>query len=330
MKQRKGITLVSLVITIIILLILAGIAIKMLIDGTIIKRAIEAGENYTKAEHEELTMLDELSRQMEGNEAPIITVEDNEKWSGIEGKKVTISTKEGFVTKYTLDGTEPGSGNGIEYEGEFVVTNNCEIKAKYTNEMEMFNKVAIEKIAKIDKLKPEVEDIDTQENIIVGSHSIEIKVNAKDANATKTDGCSGVNSYNYHCNRGESGWITDTSYKFDKVYGTLTGVKCDIYVEVKDEAGNVATSNKTERTTTGINGKYTVTAAGTELISGQDKTYWFYKVNNGLAVGFQTTDSSSGWNNCALISDNEAACMVRRNDREDLRATYYKDYLEGR
>lgn len=60
MKERnKGITLVALVITIIILLILAGITIDLTIgQGGIIRRAQEAGKNYqeaSKREEEELT-----------------------------------------------------------------------------------------------------------------------------------------------------------------------------------------------------------------------------------------------------------------------------------
>ena len=61
LKGQKGITLVALVITIIVLLILAGITISLTLgqDG-ILKRAEEAGKNYTNAATYENTQLKEL------------------------------------------------------------------------------------------------------------------------------------------------------------------------------------------------------------------------------------------------------------------------------
>ncbi|MBO5478369.1 MAG: hypothetical protein J6A04_01415 [Clostridia bacterium] len=61
LKGQKGITLVALVITIIVLLILAGITISLTLgqDG-ILKRAQEAGANYTNAARYENTQLKEF------------------------------------------------------------------------------------------------------------------------------------------------------------------------------------------------------------------------------------------------------------------------------
>lgn len=58
LKGQKGITLVALVITIIVLLILAGVTITLTLreDG-IFKTAEKAGENYTHAQREELDEL---------------------------------------------------------------------------------------------------------------------------------------------------------------------------------------------------------------------------------------------------------------------------------
>ncbi|MBO5477701.1 MAG: prepilin-type N-terminal cleavage/methylation domain-containing protein [Clostridia bacterium] len=62
MKKQKGITLIALVITIIVLLILAGITINLTIgqDG-ILKRAQDAGKNYTNAAEYEQTQLAEFT-----------------------------------------------------------------------------------------------------------------------------------------------------------------------------------------------------------------------------------------------------------------------------
>ena len=58
LKGQKGITLVALVITIIVLLILAGVTITLTLrENGIFKTAEKAGENYTQAQREELEEL---------------------------------------------------------------------------------------------------------------------------------------------------------------------------------------------------------------------------------------------------------------------------------
>lgn len=57
-KGQKGITLVALVITIIVLLILAGVTISLTLgDEGIFKTAEKAAKNYKNAEQTELTQL---------------------------------------------------------------------------------------------------------------------------------------------------------------------------------------------------------------------------------------------------------------------------------
>ena len=57
-KQAKGITLIALVITIIVLLILAGVAISMLTgENGILKQATSAKEKTDKSEFEEQVKL---------------------------------------------------------------------------------------------------------------------------------------------------------------------------------------------------------------------------------------------------------------------------------
>jgi len=57
-KGQNGITLVALVITIIVLLILAGVTISLTLgDNGIFKTAEQAARNYKNAEQSELTQL---------------------------------------------------------------------------------------------------------------------------------------------------------------------------------------------------------------------------------------------------------------------------------
>ena len=65
LKQQKGITLVALVITIVVLIILAGVAISLtLSDNGIFNRAREGANEYKTEQTKELTMLNELDTQI--------------------------------------------------------------------------------------------------------------------------------------------------------------------------------------------------------------------------------------------------------------------------
>ena len=65
LKQQKGITLVALVITVIVMLILAGVAISMTIgDNGIFKKSKEGAEIYKNSANNEATQLNEADSQM--------------------------------------------------------------------------------------------------------------------------------------------------------------------------------------------------------------------------------------------------------------------------
>ena len=69
MKSQKGVTLVALVVTIIVLIILAGISINFILgDNGLITIAKKARENTELAKTEEETHLNELYTQLESNE----------------------------------------------------------------------------------------------------------------------------------------------------------------------------------------------------------------------------------------------------------------------
>lgn len=62
-KKQDGITLVALVITIIVLIILAGVTITLLLDENgILTNAKKGGENYTQAQGEEEGQIDNASK----------------------------------------------------------------------------------------------------------------------------------------------------------------------------------------------------------------------------------------------------------------------------
>ena len=66
MRKQKGITLIALVVTIIILIILSGVSINLVLgENGIITIAKRAKENTELAKVEEETMLNELAKQIE-------------------------------------------------------------------------------------------------------------------------------------------------------------------------------------------------------------------------------------------------------------------------
>ncbi len=103
-KHEKGITLIALVITIIVLLILAGVAIATLTgDNGILTKAVEAKDKTETAKETEEQMLELLEKQL--NEEGKITVSALKVGDYVKyGDKLTAQT---YVTK---ENEEPDTG----------------------------------------------------------------------------------------------------------------------------------------------------------------------------------------------------------------------------
>ena len=146
MKQSKGITLIALVITIIILLILAGVAISNLGENGLIEKVKIVKQNQIKAEmKEQLTIkLSELQIEKSGEatlnditqswadttlneyKAIVVDVETT------NSKKVTMSKNE-IVGNYIID----EKLNIIETEGNAEVELTYKIKSRNGNNLEV-------------------------------------------------------------------------------------------------------------------------------------------------------------------------------------------------
>ena len=101
-KQERGITLIALVVTIIIMLILAGVSIKLAIDNNgVIENAKEAKDQYEQAQANDESGLNDLSselrRQLDANR-------NNNSGSGGSGSTVDgVTIPEGY---YYVGGTK--------------------------------------------------------------------------------------------------------------------------------------------------------------------------------------------------------------------------------
>lgn len=102
MKKEVGFSLVSLVITIIILIILAGISVNTLIgDGGIITKAQQAKENILLAQEEEAMQLNELYSQLNyiGGNTEDVNGEAVNKLVNFKKVIATAISKEGIITQ---------------------------------------------------------------------------------------------------------------------------------------------------------------------------------------------------------------------------------------
>ena len=65
-RNTKGITLIALVVTVIVLIILAGVSISLVLgENGIVNKAKKAKENTELSKTEEETMLNDLAKQIE-------------------------------------------------------------------------------------------------------------------------------------------------------------------------------------------------------------------------------------------------------------------------
>lgn len=121
MQEEKGITLIALIVTIIIMLILAGISIKLAIDNNgVIENAKEAKNQYEQSQTEEDSKLSDLSSIMKNK---LDANRGNSSNSGEEESSVTVS------------GFEAPDSMLSEYNYSFSVTtkkSNPQEKLKFT------------------------------------------------------------------------------------------------------------------------------------------------------------------------------------------------------
>ena len=136
-KEEKGITLVALVVTIVVLLILAGISLNLVIGNEgILTRSKEAADKYGKQAENEQQGLDDIEDYLNGNVKPI-KVAVNVKASGngtINGKKAGTNNPiipEGYTP---IDAGSATWGDGSSAPAQSSVDNGLVIKDDNNNE----------------------------------------------------------------------------------------------------------------------------------------------------------------------------------------------------
>ena len=235
-KEEKGITLTGLVITIIVLIILAGISLSYFIQEGIIDKAEEAGERMNQAAGEEAEGLKNLSNEMEGLISGVVIPEGaisigEVEWE--EGKaSVEVSTDTGYEIEWQKEGEESwnkvangGKIEGLEH-GDIIfirLTDGRNVGEESTVRVE-------------DKTAPTVSISETGKT----SSSITVQVEATDDET----GMEENPTYTYYY---KVSGQPDTSYQQASqgtsttctINGLTQGTKYTVKVEVADNAGNV-------------------------------------------------------------------------------------------
>ncbi|MEI3435056.1 MAG: chitobiase/beta-hexosaminidase C-terminal domain-containing protein [Clostridia bacterium] len=155
---------------------------------------------------------------------------------------VTLPTKNGYSTVYTTNGTTP-TKDSTKYSAPFTVSGNCKINYLYTDGTNIGGAGTVN-VTNIDKLVPNA----FTPKATVTTNSIKVDGTTTDAQATSTNGSSGIKEYRFSKDGGKTYTNAQTSatYTFS---GLTQKVEYTIVVEAKDNAGNTTTG--TVKATTG-------------------------------------------------------------------------------
>ena len=215
LKKQKGITLVALVVTIVVLLILAGVSINLVLgDNGIVKKAQEAKRKSGEASQNDLTSMNELAKELEdvidgtGNndneskfmkENTKVTYPDGDVWIPegfkiaedsaltVQGGGVVIEDKDGnqfvWVPVATIaDYKRTAYSTNIETEETDTTTNS--VKIKHNSDDDYYFTEALP--------EDEKTSVDTYKGFYIGRYeagdkeSTEAKTLRSSADATKT------------------------------------------------------------------------------------------------------------------------------------------------
>lgn len=236
MKKETGITLVALVITIIVMLILAGVAISMITGGDgLFAKANNAVEKYNTASKNEADIINSILTSG-GINTPDITQEDiivtrsPEDWTN-ESVEVEISSKiDGYNLQYSID-------NGTtwnEYTRPIIVEKNNQIILVRLASWNSMGEATEIKITNIDTIVPTTATIASSN---VSTTAATITATGADGEKTEISGKSGISKYVFYVDGVEYKTV-ETTEETTSIELTFTADSHNCYVRVYDRAGN--------------------------------------------------------------------------------------------
>jgi len=159
-KQNKGITLIALIITVIVLIILASVSINLILgQGGLFNKAQQAGMEYKKEEAKEklqLVLIDlqvDKSTNKQYNDQEYVNNKLQENNMQVDGNIVTVYGWQFQIDRATLKIVEKGTGTGTgtgETVSAAVISNNPE---KYYGQEVQYSTKSDVTIASIDSIQ---------------------------------------------------------------------------------------------------------------------------------------------------------------------------------
>ena len=240
--KNHGITLIALVITIIVLIILAGVTLSMIVgENGIITKTKEAKQNMINASGEEdksiKNLVNEFNEILDGLNGEIpegFIIFGVPSWEN--GKaKISISTElENCTIKYQIN-TKEGEWKDLENGAEISELSYHDIIYAKLVKGSVNGKIE-EKI--IEDNQPPTVTV-TSANTTV--NSIDVTVNAEDKESGLEEGVE----YEYFLADVSQGTSTSTSFTYNNLEGNK---EYTLKVQVKDKAGNVGEGTVVVRT----------------------------------------------------------------------------------
>ncbi len=232
-KEKRGITLIALVVTIIVILILAGVTIDAVFgENGIINKAKEAANAMNNAvanDQENLNALfNELNNVFNGNgSTDIVSIKFGEIIWNNNKAEITISTDTEYTIQYQIN-SKDGEWKEIENNGKIIDLSYTDIIYARLKNDRLLDKIAEKTID--DTVAPKVTvKVETKTD-----KSINVKVDAID----EESGLADTETYTYLLGDERKGVDINNIYAYTEL---TAGTKYIIKVNVKDKAGNIGT-----------------------------------------------------------------------------------------
>ena len=306
-KIIHGITLIALIITIIILLILAGVAINVVFNqGDLFGKANNVVEKWNNKIAEEAELINTIFEELSGGEE--IEITDNVEFSGVpeswtqESITVTIShpnIPEGYEIQYKIGEGEWTTGESVVIEENGIIYGRL-----YNGTTDDAAAENTKNITIIDK------DVPTAPTGIESSATINsITVTASGG----TDSISGVAGYQYSTNGTSwTGTIAEgESYTFE---GIKAGTEVTIYAKTVDNAGQISTTYQEIVNTTGVEENVTLTSSipeGTWTSGDVTVTLSHGSIPSGYEIQYKVGSGEWTAGNSALVTNNNTTVYGR-------------------
>src|SRR5574344_1880970 len=193
-EKERGVTLVALAVTIVVLLIIAGVSIGIATNNNgVIKKVQNTSSRFETNKNDLSNSLDTLYDKLSGGvknltSTVIRIIPSTTEWTN-QNVKITISKiATDYSIQYSTDGT-----SWKEYNNEAVIVDkNLTITARLYKGAELGN-TASYKVTNIDKRPPTT----TAPTYVASTNEISVTNNQKDKEKNAENGCSGIATIEY-------------------------------------------------------------------------------------------------------------------------------------